>query len=238
MKNYYGTDATDYVNELTHYGVKGMKWGIRRYQNKDGSLTDAGKRRLAKSIKKEAKNTTYEARDKLKRDIYNDLTTNYKFKMDAHIANINAKRKVLDNTEYVSYYDSDQIDKDTAIAYNKTVDYFKKLDNGYLEEIIALNNGNTDNLNRYHDFRKVCDRFTDEEWTKGKEKFNNEHRESIEKYNKAYQEYVDACKSATEDILGEYGNIPIKEAYSKDTSTVSSIVTDALLNIPLYEQRR
>lgn len=30
--------------ELYHYGVKGMKWGIRRYQNKDGSLTPKGKK--------------------------------------------------------------------------------------------------------------------------------------------------------------------------------------------------
>lgn len=30
---------------LTHAGVKGMKWGVRRYQNKDGSLTPAGKKR-------------------------------------------------------------------------------------------------------------------------------------------------------------------------------------------------
>lgn len=33
--------------ELTHWGIKGMKWGIRRYQNKDGSLTAAGKKRRA-----------------------------------------------------------------------------------------------------------------------------------------------------------------------------------------------
>lgn len=30
---------------LAHHGVKGMKWGVRRYQNRDGSLTSAGKRR-------------------------------------------------------------------------------------------------------------------------------------------------------------------------------------------------
>lgn len=34
-------------NELTHHGVKGMKWGRRRYQNTDGSLTPAGKKRYS-----------------------------------------------------------------------------------------------------------------------------------------------------------------------------------------------
>ena len=28
---------------LAHYGIKGMKWGVRRYQNKDGSLTSEGR---------------------------------------------------------------------------------------------------------------------------------------------------------------------------------------------------
>lgn len=30
---------------LTHYGITGQKWGVRRYQNEDGTLTDAGKKR-------------------------------------------------------------------------------------------------------------------------------------------------------------------------------------------------
>ena len=52
-----------YNNELYHYGVKGQKWGVRRYQNSDGTLTMAGKKR-ALSIQQK----------------YTDLTRNNKFR--------------------------------------------------------------------------------------------------------------------------------------------------------------
>ena len=42
-------------DSLYHHGIKCQKWGIRRFQNADGSLTAAGQRRYLKTIRKDAK---------------------------------------------------------------------------------------------------------------------------------------------------------------------------------------
>lgn len=47
MNNTY-TSEIPYSESLQHYGVPGMKWGVRRYQNKDGTRTSLGKERYRK----------------------------------------------------------------------------------------------------------------------------------------------------------------------------------------------
>lgn len=54
-------------NELIHYGVKGMRWGVRRYRNEDGTLTPAGKKRVSKQYKKLSVKTAKDLRKNIRK---------------------------------------------------------------------------------------------------------------------------------------------------------------------------
>lgn len=91
---------TNYVlgpdGELYHWGIKGMKWGVRRYQNKDGSLTNAGRKRYnsetekLKAREKEIKGREKAAARQAKLDAK-------KAELDAREAALKGKKKPVAN---------------------------------------------------------------------------------------------------------------------------------------------
>ena len=63
------------ANELYHHGIKGMHWGVRRYQNPDGTYTSAGKARYGNSSSGSSRATSTKNRKQFISDAKNALTS-------------------------------------------------------------------------------------------------------------------------------------------------------------------
>lgn len=120
-------------NELYHFGIKGQKWGIRRYQNEDGTLTQQGKIRYSdKSARKEL---GFEKKRGLGLDKYaeNYMTymyknsrnkeEKYKEKAAKNIGKKNYDKYVAEGKEYSK---SAQLYKAFAETYNNIPQHNKK----------------------------------------------------------------------------------------------------------------
>lgn len=95
-------------DELEHFGIKGMKWGIRRYQNPDGTLTEAGKNRLEKYKTKETKRIDKKRNDYQKivdRDIARHLKKNKPRKPGYYDEMVDNYKKELKAIKKLKYSD-------------------------------------------------------------------------------------------------------------------------------------
>lgn len=105
-------------NELYHYGVKGMKWGVRRYQNYDGSYTQKGLKRYRDA--ESAYDTAKANRDSVKESYKSGTATKQQY-MAAKGELKTAKRKMSD--AYGKLKIDNQADKGKKLyAQGKTIE--------------------------------------------------------------------------------------------------------------------
>lgn len=135
-------------NFLCHYGIKGMKWGIRRYQNPDGSLTNLGIQRYGskKGLKKYIKANISKQRDLQERAMQNQSAVDKASNITAK-----AKEKYLKTgkskhlSDYLAARDSESVQKAKyKIAENEMKEHYKKLVKEFGKENvsdISYNNG-------------------------------------------------------------------------------------------------
>lgn len=108
--------------ELRHHGVKGMKWGVRRYQNKDGTLTPAGKKRYYDTPELNRQKAEMKSA-KRERDISYNKWNNAHGPKEYQVAH---KRYIADRAKYDHAKLKYQTNKEVARIRDKGIEFKNK----------------------------------------------------------------------------------------------------------------
>lgn len=95
-----------YSDVLVHHGIKGQKWGVRRYQNENGSLTNAGKKRYSSFATKRYARKAQKYKDKADKALSehkpDSIDRSYKYKHKAKEYSQRAKRSQEFDDNYIN----------------------------------------------------------------------------------------------------------------------------------------
>lgn len=202
---------------LYHHGIPGMQWGKRRFQNKDGTLTEAGKRRYAKAIASEArkkstpKGNIHRVGKLVAEDIASGkLGDNY----SDQVKKVSAAMDKFLNDQYeadIGFEDSGEWQKAFDEAKDKAIKWYEDNDPERLAEMRGIAKDTGRDLTTFGDFDDIHGYYMYVDDVSTVDKYRKQYFEAngvdLESSEKAYRQ---ACKELTDSILGEYGDTYVK----------------------------
>ena len=206
---------------LCHHGILGMKWGVRRYQNPDGSLTDAGRQRYSvgadgimanreqyktdnKKIKANGIAKEYNAYNDAKKAIDSDIT---------NAVNEALKLSEKNNDDFQKYCKSVEED----ISYLKNDKKFRdEAQKRMREELVSPDMVDDKDLIELAASDIASDLFYKNLSTKTKDLYNN--------YEKSYNEYYDSVKKYADQIVDKTKDYSVSSLRVQGSNAYDSIL--------------